>query len=72
MELRMGELTIYRSRSPRQLMPTSRVRIDRLRQDRQAFALVRSVAEVRGVSLRALLAGGQNRGHVGLSRRIAM
>ena len=68
----MGDVTFYRGRAPRQLSPQSRVRIDRLRQDREAFALARRVAEARNISLRALTAGGQNRGHVGLSRRMAM
>ncbi len=72
MELGMGDVTSYRSRSPRHLGPQSRMRIDRLRQDRAAFDLVRRVADARSVSLRALMAGGQTRGHVGLSRRMAM
>lgn len=72
MELRMGDVTSYRSRSPRHLGPQSRMRIDRLRQDREAFAMVCRVAEARSVSMRALMAGGQARGHVGLSRRMAM
>lgn len=72
MELRMGEVTSYRSRAQRHLNPLSRIRIDRLRQDREAFAMVRRVAEARSVSLRALMMGGQSRGHVGLSRRMAM
>lgn len=68
----MGEVTSYRSRAPRHLNPQSRMRIDRLRQDREAFALVRAVAEARSVSLRSLMMGGQSRGHVGMSRRMAM
>ena len=68
----MGDVTLYRSRAQRHLNPQSRIRIDRLRQDREAFELVRRVAVARSVSLRALMMGGQSRGHVGLSRRMAM
>lgn len=72
MELVMGDVTIYRSRAARHLGPQSRIRIERLRRDHQAFVLARRVAEARGTSLRALIAGGPSRGHIGLSRRMAM
>ncbi len=68
----MGEVTIFPSRALRHLGPQSRARIERLRRDHQAFALVQRVAEIRSDSVRALIAGGPSRGHVGLSRRMAM
>jgi chromosomal replication initiation ATPase DnaA len=68
----MGEPITGRVRRPRHLLPQSRARIDRLRSDPAAFALVEHIAAIRGVALRELLRGGQNRGHLGLSRQLAM
>jgi chromosomal replication initiation ATPase DnaA len=72
MELGMGELIKYRARRPRPLTPQSRRRIERLRRDPEAFTIVACAAQVRGISLKDLLQGGQNRRHILLSRQLAM
>jgi chromosomal replication initiation ATPase DnaA len=59
-------------RRKRALQPESRTRIQRLKRDADAFWLARRVARAREVSLKQLLQGGQSRGHLGLSRQLAM
>jgi chromosomal replication initiation ATPase DnaA len=59
-------------RAGRPLGVRSRYRVERLRRDAAAFALVERVARQRRIALRDLLQGGRGSGNVALTRQIAM
>lgn len=58
--------------SRRALKTRSRLRLERLRQDEVAFALVRRLARLRRVSLREVVQGSRGTGNAALTRQIAM
>lgn len=61
-----------RHRANKSLKARSRYRIDRLRRDTVAYALVERVAKLRRTSLRELLQGTRGVGNAALTRQIAM
>lgn len=61
-----------RHRANKALKARSRYRIDRLRRDAVAYALVERVAKLRRTSLRDLLQGNRGVGNAALTRQIAM
>lgn len=61
-----------RHRANKSLKARSRYRIDRLRRDTIAYALVERVAKLRRTSLRELLQGTRGDGNAALTRQIAM
>jgi chromosomal replication initiation ATPase DnaA len=59
-------------RSDRPLGVRSRLRIERLRRDAVAYALVERLARQRRISLRDLLQGSRGTGNAALTRQLAM
>ena len=59
-------------RSRRQLTARSRFRLERLRRDAEAYALVQRVARLRRTSLRDLLQGTRGSGSAAQTRQLAM
>ena len=59
-------------RSRRQLTARSRFRLERLRRDPEAYALVQRVARLRRTSLRDLLQGTRGSGSAAQTRQLAM
>lgn len=71
MEWQMSDQGTLEGRRPRKLLPQSRIRLERLKQDRLAWSVGLHVAAMRSIGIRELL-GGTRRGHVVLSRQIAI
>lgn len=61
-----------RRRSNKALKARSRYRLDRLRRDAVAFALVERIARVRRVALSDVLQGSRGVGNAALTRQMAM
>lgn len=61
-----------RRRSSRGLKARSRYRLDRLRRDAVAYALVERIVKVRRVALRDVLQGSRGVGNAALTRQMAM
>lgn len=61
-----------RRRANRALKARSRYRLDRLRQDAGAYALVERIVKLRRVSLRDVLQGNRGVGNAALTRQMAM
>jgi chromosomal replication initiation ATPase DnaA len=59
-------------RSSRPLAIRSRLRLERLRRDAIAYALVQRVARQRRISLRDLLQGSRGNGNAALTRQLSM
>ena len=63
---------VERYRANKALKARSRHRLERLRRDAVAYALVERVAKLRRTSLRDLLQGNRGGGNAALTRQIAM
>lgn len=61
-----------RFKANRALKPRSRYRLERLRRDEVAYALVGRIAKLRRVSLRDVLQGSRGVGNAALTRQMAM
>ena len=61
-----------KEREPRRLSVHSRYRLERLRRDRVAYALVVRVARLKRVSLRDLMQGTRGSGNAAQTRQLAM
>src|SRR5690349_4119003 len=64
--------TSDRDRADRPLTARSRCRVDRLRRDRAAYALVARIAKLRHVAIRDVLQGNRGGGNAALARQLSM